>query len=156
MESKKRLLFVCLGNICRSPSAEEIMRQVVIKNGDEDRFYLNSAGTYRGHTGMDADARMRQHAQLRGYKITHKATPIEPSDFYDYDLIIAMDDSNYDNLRRLAPTQEAVDKIVKMAQYIADPSVDHIPDPYYGGAAGFENVLDLLEEGCEELYNTIK
>ncbi|MEG1999551.1 MAG: low molecular weight protein-tyrosine-phosphatase, partial [Bacteroidales bacterium] len=146
MENKKiSLLFVCLGNICRSPSAEAIMKHIVKKHGTEDTFIIDSAGLYGGHAGSLPDQRMRTHAARRGYQLLHKARSVTTNDFSEYDLIIAMDDGNYANLQSIAPTVEARNKVVRMADYLEHYQNDTIPDPYYGGADGFENVLNLLE-----------
>ncbi|MDE5566908.1 MAG: low molecular weight phosphotyrosine protein phosphatase, partial [Muribaculaceae bacterium] len=103
------------------------------------------------------DRRMRVHAQRRGYNLTHRCRQVTPSDFDDFDLIVAMDESNRRNLCRIAPTVEAENKIIMMADF-ADITTryDHIPDPYYEGAEGFELVLDLLESACANLYDNLK
>lgn len=150
---KKKILFVCLGNICRSPAAEGVMKAIVEEEGAEDKFEIDSAGTGGWHVGELPDKRMRVHAYKRGYNLTHRCRQFRPSDFDDFDLIIAMDENNLRNLRNMAPSLEAEKKIVKMADFV-DPSFhyDHIPDPYYEGAEGFELVLDLLESGCRNLF----
>ena len=154
MKDKKKILFVCLGNICRSPAAEGIMQKKIDERGLTDRFELDSAGLYGGHAGELPDHRMRIHARQRGYELTHRSRPVRESDFFDFDLIVAMDDSNYRNLRRMAPTLETEEKVVKMIDFVKSFPYQHsVPDPYYEGAAGFELVLDMLEEGCEELIN---
>lgn len=152
-KEKIRILFVCLGNICRSPAAEGVMKAVVEANGDDARFEIDSAGTGDYHIGDLPDRRMRVHAQRRGYNLVHRCRQVRESDFDDFDLIIAMDESNRRNLQRLAPTPEAEQKIIMMADF-ADIATryDHIPDPYYEGAEGFELVLDLLESACDNLY----
>lgn len=155
-KDKVKVLFVCLGNICRSPAAETVMQEVVKTNGAESRFILDSAGLYGGHAGEPADRRMRIHAQRRGYDITHRSRKVRTSDFDDFDLIVAMDDSNYDNLRRMAPTVEQEVKVVRMIDFVKGfPTLDSVPDPYYSGAEGFELVLDLLEEGCVNLFDAL-
>lgn len=153
----KRILFVCLGNICRSPAAEGVMKAIVDANGDSNRFEIDSAGTGNYHIGDLPDRRMRVHAQRRGYNLTHRCRQVTPADFDDFDLIVAMDESNRRNLCRIAPTVEAENKIVMMADF-ADIATryDHIPDPYYEGAEGFELVLDLLESACANLYDNLK
>ncbi len=156
MSDKTNLLFVCLGNICRSPAAHAIMEDVVERHGVSDRFNIDSAGLYSGHAGDLPDPRMRAHAIRRGYRLTHRARPVRPSDFDNFDLIIAMDDSNYDRLRDMAPTPEAQLKVVKMIDYTRrHPYFDCVPDPYYEGAEGFETVLDLLEDATEGLYDSL-
>lgn len=156
-KEKIKILFVCLGNICRSPAAEGVMKAVVDANGDDARFEIDSAGTGNYHIGDLPDRRMRVHAQRRGYNLVHRCRQVRESDFDDFDLIIAMDESNRRNLQRMAPTPEAEQKIIMMADF-ADIATryDHIPDPYYEGAEGFELVLDLLESACHNLYEILK
>lgn len=150
------ILFVCLGNICRSPAAEGVMQAIVDRHGASERITLDSAGTGNYHIGDLPDHRMRMHARRRGYELTHRCRQVSVSDFDDFDMIIAMDGSNFSNLRRLAPTPEAEDKVVEMASFVSKAMRCHaIPDPYYEGAEGFELVLDLLESGCENLYNCL-
>ncbi len=153
----KRILFVCLGNICRSPAAHGIMEDLVRERHAEDRYVIDSAGLYSGHAGDLPDSRMRAHAIRRGYKLTHRARPVKASDFDNFDLIVAMDDSNYDRLRGFAPTIEARDKVVRMVDFTrSHPYFDCVPDPYYEGAEGFETVLDLLEDGCAGLFDALE
>lgn len=149
---KKKVLFVCLGNICRSPAAEGIMRALVERKGEADKWEIDSAGTGRYHIGSLPDSRMRAHAARRGYNLTHRARQVSEDDFDRFDLIVPMDASNEAYLRRLAPSLEAEKKIVPMIDFVTLPTrFDHIPDPYYEGAEGFELVLDLLENGMENL-----
>ena len=152
-----KILFVCLGNICRSPAAEGVMKDIVEKNGDSEKFYIDSAGTGGWHVGELPDKRMRVHAFQRGYNLTHHCRQVRTSDFEDFDIIVAMDENNRRNLQRMAPTAEDEKKIVMMADF-ADPSLhyDHIPDPYYEGSEGFELVLDLLESACHNLYRDLR
>lgn len=155
-KDKVKILFVCLGNICRSPAAEGVMRAIVEKEGAQRRFLIDSAGLYGGHAGELPDRRMRVHAFQRGYNLTHHSRPVRMSDFEDFDLIVAMDHSNYDRLRAMAPTPEDERKVVKMIDFVAGfPQCDCVPDPYYDGAEGFELVLDLLEDGCVNLFDTL-
>ena len=156
-KDKVRLLFVCLGNICRSPAAEGVMRSIVENEGDSSRYDIDSAGTGNYHIGDLPDHRMRIHARRRGYELTHRCRQVTESDFDDFDLIVAMDASNELNLRRIAPSPEAENKIIMMADF-ADLATryDHIPDPYYEGAEGFELVLDLLQSACQNLYTHIE
>lgn len=154
---KSKLLFVCLGNICRSPAAEGIMQKIIDEKGLRDKFELDSAGLYGGHAGELPDFRMRQHARLRGYNLNHRSRPVRSTDFDDFDLIIAMDDSNYNQLRRMAPSLEDQAKVVRMINYVKEfPQYHSVPDPYYEGAEGFEIVLDLLEDGCRNLLKELE
>ncbi len=152
----KKVLFVCLGNICRSPAAEEIMRKLVEDAGREDSFVLDSAGLIDYHEGEPADGRMRAHAARRGYRITHLSRPIKYDDFFDFDVIVGMDDRNISKLRAMAPGLEEEQKVVRMTDYCRLKVVDHVPDPYYGGASGFENVLDILEDACAGLLDALR
>lgn len=150
------MLFVCLGNICRSPAAEGVFRQIVDENNASDRFIIDSAGTGGYHIGQLPDRRMRVHARRRGLELTHRCRQVEVEDFDNFDLIIGMDASNLANLRRMAPSVEAARKIHSMAEYFSPGArYDHVPDPYYEGAEGFELVLDLLADGCRNLYERI-
>lgn len=155
INKKHKILFVCLGNICRSPAAQGVFQSIVDKEGAAARFEVDSAGTYSGHQGQLPDRRMREAASRRGYMLTHRARPVGMTDFPDYDVIVAMDDANYEDLMHLAPSVEDSRKVVKMAGYLTTHSISYIPDPYYMGSEGFELVLDLLEEACRNLYNSL-
>lgn len=153
----KRIIFVCLGNICRSSAADEIMRQKVLAAGLQNEFEIDSAGTYGGHAGDLPDPRMRAAGARRGYNFTHRSRKVKSEDFERFDLVLAMDDSVYESLARLAPTVEALQKLERMADYIpAHFGYDYVPDPYYEGAEGFELVLNMLEEGCEVLLDKLR
>ena len=155
-KEKVKVLFVCLGNICRSPAAEGVFRSIVEENNDADNWEIDSAGTGRYHIGDLPDNRMRIHARRRGYELNHICRQVRYSDFDDFDLIIPMDANNEMNLKRLSPSLENEAKIVPMAKFI-DMALryDYIPDPYYEGAEGFELVLNLLENGCANLYDVV-
>ncbi len=147
-----RILFVCLGNICRSPAAEGIMRHITKDLPASLRPELDSAGFYGGHAGDLPDRRMRHAAFARGLRLEHQSRVIRPSDFDYFDLILGMDDQNIDNLHEAAPTLDAEKKIARMSDFAVHyPEADSVPDPYWEGAAGFEIVLNLLEDGCDEL-----
>lgn len=153
---KKSILFVCLGNICRSPAAEGIMRLMVEKAGLTDSIEVDSAGTYSGHAGDLPDARMRRAASKRGYDLVHRARPICEDDFERFDMIVVMDDMNYEKVHRLAPSRREADKIFRMREFFDTFSEwSYVPDPYYEGEDGFELVLDMLEDGCRNLLSRI-
>ncbi|MDE6315002.1 MAG: low molecular weight phosphotyrosine protein phosphatase [Muribaculaceae bacterium] len=153
---KTKILFVCLGNICRSPAAEEVMRSLVAERGLDAVFGLDSAGISGYHSGELPDRRMRVHALRRGYELTHRSRQVSAGDFPDFDLIIGMDAANLSALRGMAPSVEDARKIHAMAEYFPEGcAYDHVPDPYYEGAEGFELVLDLLEESCRRLLDTL-
>ena len=151
--SKYKVLFVCLGNICRSPAAQGIFEHIVRENAMQDRIVADSAGIYGGHSGSHPDRRMRTAALYRGYGLSHSARQVRGYDFPEFDLIVAMDDQNYEDLMHLAPSVEDSHKIVRMASYLTEHKISYIPDPYYSGSEGFSLVLDLLEEACQTLYD---
>ena len=153
----KKILFVCLGNICRSPAAEAVFKDIVAKKGLAAKFEIDSAGTSGYHSGEPADVRMQQHAKKRGYTITSISRPFDPKyDFDHFDLILAMDDDNLHDLKQMTRYQEDVKKIHLMTDFSASGHHHHVPDPYYGGPQGFDFVLDLLEETGMGLYNYIE
>ena len=157
MEPKTRILFVCLGNICRSPAADGIMHDLVEKQGVADRFMIDSAGTYGGHRGELPDPRMRSAASRRGYTLTHRARQVSEADFDRFDMIVGMDDMNYETLYRMAPSPEAARKIFRMTEFCRrHPDRTYVPDPYYEGHEGFELVLDMLEDGCEGILEYLR
>ncbi len=151
----KKILFVCLGNICRSSSAEEVMRTLLKKAGKEHEVEVDSAGILNYHLGELPDSRMRMHAARRGYNLTHRSRPVCTDDFYEFDMIIGMDDRNIQDLKDRAPSLETEQKICRMTDFCRTKLVDYVPDPYYGGAQGFENVLDILEDACAGLLESL-
>ncbi|MEG1580056.1 MAG: low molecular weight protein-tyrosine-phosphatase [Bacteroidaceae bacterium] len=153
---KKRILFVCLGNICRSATAEGVMLHLMRERGLMHCYEIDSAGILRCHEGKLPDVRMRTHAARRGYHLVHRSRPVVVADFELFDLILGMDDRNIDDLRSLAPSLEAMTKIHRMTDYCTRNEVDHVPDPYYGGSDGFERVIDLLEDACDGLLHTLE
>ena len=155
MKETYKILFVCLGNICRSPSAEAVMKKLVIDAGLQDRIFIDSAGIIGYHKGEQADSRMRAHAARRGYRLDSISRPVCTQDFFDFDLIIGMDNRNIEDLRDKAPSIETSKKIFRMMDFSPNSLYDHVPDPYYSGAEGFELVLDLLEDACTGLLEAI-
>ncbi|MCL1473527.1 low molecular weight protein-tyrosine-phosphatase [Argonema antarcticum] len=158
-----KLLFVCLGNICRSPSAENIMNHLVEQAGLIDSasqtlgssIICDSAGTSSYHIGSPPDRRMTQAAQLRGIKLRGEARQFQKSDFEEFDLILAMDKENYRNIVSLDPTGKYRDKVRLMCDFCTRHTLKEVPDPYYGGPEGFNQVIDLLLDACEGLLQYI-
>jgi protein-tyrosine phosphatase len=154
---EKRLLFVCLGNICRSPAAEAVMSGMLKKGGLDRKFSCDSAGITGFHSGSQADERMRKHARKRGYEVTSISRKVRPStDFDHFDMIIGMDDQNIRDLNTLARSEKDRKLIFRMTDFSANFNYSHIPDPFYGGHAEFELVLDLLEDACGGLINYLE
>jgi len=148
-----KLLFVCLGNICRSPSAENIMNFLVEKEGLKDKIICDSAGTSSYHIGSPPDGRMRIAARKRGIELKGKARQLEEFDLEFYDLILAMDKSNYQDILRLDRKGQYRDKIKLMCDFATEHSDQEVPDPYYGGESGFDYVIDLLLDSCQGLLD---
>ncbi len=152
---KPRILFVCLGNICRSPSAETIFKSKTY----EQKFdvIIDSAGTSGYHEGEPADDRMRLHLQKRGYKSTSVSRMFTAQkDFDHFDMIIAMDDMNYTDLQHLARNSADKAKIFRMRDFFINEKAGSIPDPYYGGSSGFDRVISLLEDASNGLLTYLK
>ena len=154
-----RILFVCMGNICRSPTAEGVMRRLVREHGLEGRVVLDSAGTGGWHAGEPPDARATAAAQRRGIVLEGAARQVHARDFEDFDLLVAMDAENLRNLEALAPDPEARAKVRLLREF--DPASEgapdlDVPDPYYGGARGFDDVLDLVEAACRGLLDELQ
>ena len=151
------LLFVCLGNICRSPAAEGIMKKMIADEGLEERIFVDSAATSSWNEGKTPDERMRLHGTKRGYDFCSIARTFRSSDFDKFDYILVMDNNNYMNVKKLAKSEEDVSKIYRMTDFSNDFSDDdHVPDPYYGGDDGFNLVMDLLEDACRGLLKEVK
>jgi protein-tyrosine phosphatase len=150
--NQKSVLFVCLGNICRSPMAESIFQHILEREHATGQFSIDSAGLISVHKGELSDSRMRYHAGKRGYSMTHRSRPFSRADFDRFDMIIGMDEQNIDGLKDKADTLEEMQKIYRMVDFCRNIQATHVPDPYYGGDQGFEYVIDLLEDACEGLF----
>ncbi len=155
-----RLLFVCLGNICRSPTAEGVMRALVHEAGLDGRIELDSAGTGGWHVGESPDARATEAAGRRGIALDGAARKVRPRDFEEFDLILAMDHSNLRDLQRMAPDEQARQKVRLLREWgragsQSDGDLD-VPDPYYGGPGGFDEVLDLVQASCASLLQQLQ
>lgn len=154
---KIKVLFVCLGNICRSPSAEAIFRGYIEKKGLAKEYKIDSAGTSAYHQGEPADARMRMHASKRGYQLTSLSRKFDPAaDFDHFDIIIAMDRDNMHDLKQMARNKKDEEKLMLMTDFSSAFDYNYVPDPYYGGDQGFELVIDLLEDASSGLFNHLK
>ncbi|CAN1208941.1 low molecular weight protein-tyrosine-phosphatase [Tumidithrix helvetica PCC 7403] len=151
----QKLLFVCLGNICRSPSAENIMNHLVEKAGLSDRITCDSAGTAGYHVGAMPDRRMNVAAQKRGLTLVGSARQFEPSDLVNFDLILAMDKHNYRDILSLDPSGKYAHKVKMMCDYCQTHSDREVPDPYYGGVSGFDYAIDLLFDACDGLLKSL-
>ncbi|MDF9620718.1 low molecular weight phosphotyrosine protein phosphatase [Pseudomonas entomophila] len=150
-----RVLFVCLGNICRSPTAEGVLRHQLDAAGLADVVQVASAGTGDWHVGKAPDSRTCKAALVRGYDLSgQRAQQVKAEHFAEYDLVLAMDKSNLRNLQALRPHNAKGELDLFLRRYGA--ALDEVPDPYYGGVEGFEQVLDLIEAACRELVVEIK
>ena len=145
---KISVLFVCLGNICRSPAAEAIFLNLINDKGIRNQFIVDSAGTGSWHVGKKADSRMRFAAKRRNINITSNARQIEEDDFRKFNYILVMDNSNFNNVLNLKNRVSGSDfaKILKIQDFAVDFKEKEVPDPYFGGESGFDHVLDILED----------
>ncbi len=152
-----KLLFVCLGNICRSPSAENIMNHLIEQAGLNEHILCDSAGTSSDHIGSPPDRRMSAAAATKlGIKLRGRARQFQKSDFQDFDLILAMDQENYENILTLDQTKQYQHKVRLMCEFCSRHTLKEVPDPYYGGQEGFNQVIDLLIDACEGLLTKIR
>jgi protein-tyrosine phosphatase len=155
--SRKRIVFVCLGNIVRSPLAENMFRHLAKERGVEDRYEVDSAGTGSWHVGERPDRRMRRVAAQRGLQYDGRARQFSRKDFQRFDLIIAMDTNNRENLMSLAQSEEDREKIHLLREFDDQSGSEaSVPDPYYGGIEGFERTYDIVERSCETLLDTLE
>lgn len=150
-----KLLFVCLGNICRSPSAENIMNHLIAQSGLESKIVCDSAGTSSYHIGAPPDDRMSAAAKQRGLQLRGRSRKLKPSDLQQFDLILAMDRENYQDILYLDKEGKYEHKVYLICDFAQNYSDREVPDPYYGGTEGFERVVDLLFDACEGLLKYV-
>jgi len=154
---KSRLCFVCLGNICRSPTAEAVMRHLVAQAGLSERAEIESAGTGDWHVGEPRDRRSREVGERRGIPLSGRARQFVPSDFARFDHVLAMDAKNLADLQAMAPDEAARGKVRLLRSYDpASPAGAEVPDPYYGGADGFDRVFDVCQAACAGLLEQVR
>ncbi|MFP4283631.1 MAG: low molecular weight protein-tyrosine-phosphatase [Verrucomicrobiota bacterium] len=151
MSRPYRILFVCMGNICRSPAGEGVLRHLVAQRGLKDRLEVASAGTIGYHRGNPPDRRMTAAAAQRAIHLEGVARQVHARDLESFDLILTMDEANYENVVALDHAGEHRRKIRRFCEFCRNHEESEVPDPYYGGEAGFEKVLDLLEDGCHQV-----
>ena len=156
----KKILFVCLGNICRSAAAEAVLKKAAQDRGVSGEYEIDSAGISGYHAGERADKRMIEAALGRGYRVTSVSRPVTSGDLEHFDCIIAMDNHNVRDLKRMARTEEQKKKIRKLTDFSSvgfrqKYGMTEVPDPYYGGAAGFTLVLDMLEDAAGGILNDL-
>ena len=153
---KIKLLFVCLGNICRSPAAEGIMKHIIHQAGTDEMFYIDSAGIGNWHIGQLPDARMRRHGAARGYDFSSRARQFKCDDFAHFDLILVMDNDNFRMITGMTSNEKDRRKVHLLVEYLTEHSgATTVPDPYYGGSADFDYALDLIEDACRGLYHKL-
>lgn len=156
MNYKMSVLFVCMGNICRSPTAEGVFRKHVEDADLAEKIFADSAGTHTYHSGEPADRRAQEAAELRGFSLANiRARRVVIDDYERFDYILAMDSDNLSALRAWAPESHR-DKVRLFLEFAESRSDTEVPDPYYGGTAGFERVLDLVEEASRGLLETLR
>ncbi len=145
-----KILFVCLGNICRSPAADGVFSAMLAEKKLAGTLECDSCGTGDWHIGQLPDPRMRAAGTRRGYRFTHRARQLRAADYEDFDLILAMDDDNFRDILDRAPAGADTSKVRRFAEFCTGEfaGIDHVPDPYYGGEKDFERALDIIENGC--------
>lgn len=157
LKPRKKLLFICLGNICRSPAADGVMKRIVSEHGCETDFLIDSAGMGSWHVGQLPDSRMRACGARHGYRFDHRARQFSRADFHNFDLLVVMDNDNYRGVHNMASCEADCKKIVMLADYMRNHPGQHvIPDPYYGSERDFEFALELIEDACAGLFEEIK
>lgn len=156
MSQQIKVLFVCMGNICRSPTAEGVFKGLVEKAGLTDKISSDSAGTHDYHIGEPPDPRAQCAAQSRGYDLSSLcARQVSRRDFSEFDYVLAMDEANLRQLKRLCPPEHA-DKLKLFMEFAGDVATREVPDPYYGGSQGFERVIDLVEQASKGLLEHLR
>ena len=154
---KHTVLFICLGNICRSPAAEGIMKSIVEKRGLSDKYEIDSAGIGNWHVGQLPDSRMRRCGAQHGYCFDSRARQFQQSDFQRFDTIVVMDNENYRAIISQASSQADKDKVVRIADFLTSHiEYTTVPDPYYGDESDFELVITLLEDACQGLLDELE
>jgi protein-tyrosine phosphatase len=154
--AKYRVLFVCMGNICRSPTAHGVFETLVAQAGLSDRIEVDSAGTHSYHVGAPPDGRSQEHALKRGYDLSsQRARQLVRQDFADFDLVLVMDRDNLALAQKACPPGQ-LHKVRRLAEFFQRHNSPVVPDPYQGGAKGFEHVLDLVEDGCQDLLRHVQ
>lgn len=151
-----KLLFVCMGNICRSPAAHGVLEKLVRDAGLQDSIHIDSAGTIGFHSGKLPDSRMRRAADARGYPLTHRARQVARADLDAFDLILVMDLANLADVESLADPRKHEGKVRLFSEFCTRHDENEVPDPYHGGSAGFEKVLDMMEDGCAEIVRRLR
>ncbi len=151
-----KIIFVCLGNICRSPTGEGVFQHLVNERGLQSYFQIDSAGTSAFHIGEPANSKSQWTANQHGIKLNSRASKFTSQDLEEYDLIIAMDHDNLQNIKQLDKTGNYSDKIRLMRDFDPDPGDGAVPDPYYGGMKGFENVFQIVKRSCEALLDLLE
>ncbi len=151
-----RVLFICMGNICRSPAAEIVFRKQVEDAGLSEAIHIDSAGTIGYHAGKGPDPRMSDTLRSRGYTIAGRSRQVRSEDLADFDLLLVADEENLSDVRCLDPHGTHRDKIRLLVDYCVEQEASHVPDPYYGGQRGFEEVADLVEDACGGLLEELK
>lgn len=149
-----RVLFICMGNICRSPAAEIVFRKMVEDEGRGDEFSIDSAGTIGFHKGKPPDQRMAAHLSKRGYRVEGRSRQLQALDLDDFDILLTMDEENHADTLALDPTGGLHHKVKPFVDFLRANETPRIPDPYYGGDQGFAHVIDLLEDGCAALLGS--
>ncbi len=150
----KKVLFVCLGNICRSPLAEGLAKHIAKEKGISDHVHFDSCGTSQYHIGDQPDERTVENTANNGIKLDHQARQFEKKDFRDFDYILAMDSNNLSNIKILDQADQFGDKLFLMRDFDPENSGGDVPDPYFGGEAGFQNVYDILNRSVENFIDT--